>query len=115
VAHSLAKFAVSAATASRRVPEAAKRGLPTGVECAISLRVRRTHIGFLARKCSPATAANSIAARTWAPLLSPPQLRSSRATRCSPSRQSWCDNEILAEPRFALSREGARRSTIGIA
>jgi len=27
-----------------------------------------------------------------APLLSPPQLRSSRATCCNPSRQSWCDN-----------------------
>jgi len=28
---------------------------------------------------------------------------------------SWCDNEVLAEHRFALSREGVRRSTIGIA
>jgi hypothetical protein len=28
---------------------------------------------------------------------------------------SWCDNEVLAEHRFALSRGGVRRSTIGIA
>jgi hypothetical protein len=26
---------------------------------------------------------------------------------------SWCDNDLLAEHRFALTREGVRRSTIG--
>jgi hypothetical protein len=28
---------------------------------------------------------------------------------------SWCDNEVLAEHRFALSHEGVRLSTTGIA